>query len=101
MPIYETGAYRVKPTGVAKVKQAIEEFVRHVCANEPGSQLYFAWQEKDDPTRFLHFFIFADEAAHERHAGSDAVKRFQAAYEPELADGGVRFTTYEMVAGKN
>jgi quinol monooxygenase YgiN len=73
MAIYQTGAYRVKPESVAKVKAAIEAFVAYLQANEPGTQMYLAWQEKDDPTRFVHLFIFADAAAHERHGQSEAV----------------------------
>jgi hypothetical protein len=37
-----------------------------------------AWQQKSDPTRFLHFFIFDDAAAQTRHGQSEAVKRFEA-----------------------
>lgn len=54
MPIYQTGAYRVKPSAVEKVKLAIQEFVSYVQANEPGTQMYLAWQEKDDPMKFVH-----------------------------------------------
>ncbi|HEX9588168.1 MAG TPA: antibiotic biosynthesis monooxygenase [Bradyrhizobium sp.] len=90
--------YRVKPSGVDKVKRAIAEFVPYVRANEPGTKLYQAWQQKDDPTRFVHFFIFEDEAAHAAHAGSEAVKRFEAAYRPELSEGDVVFTDYQLVA---
>jgi hypothetical protein len=42
MAIYQTGAYQVKPSAVGKVKQAIEEFVRYVPANEPGTKMYLA-----------------------------------------------------------
>lgn len=100
MAIYQTGGYQVKPSAVGKVKQAIEEFVRYVQANEPGTQMYLAWQEKDDPTRFLHLFIFEDAAAQARHGQSEAVKRFESVYSPELVGGKVAFTTYEMPAGK-
>lgn len=100
MAIYQTGAYRVKRSGVDKVKQAIAEFVAYVKANEPGTHMYLAWQEKDDPTRFNHLFIFENEAAHVAHGKSAAVKKFEAAYRPELEGGGVVFTNYEMVAGK-
>ena len=100
MAIYQTGAFQVKPSGVGKVKQAIQEFVRYVQANEPGTQMYLAWQQKDDPTRFLHLFIFEDEAAQTRHGQSEAVKRFESIYSPELFGGDVVFTDYEMVAGK-
>jgi quinol monooxygenase YgiN len=98
--IYQTGAYRVKPESVAKVEAAIAELVRYLQANEPGTQMYLAWQEKDDPTRFVHLFIFADAAAHERHGQSEAVKRFEAVYSPELSGDDVVFTDYAMIAGK-
>ncbi len=100
MPIYQTGAYQVKASAVDKIKRAIEEFVQHVKDNEPGTQMYLAWQEKDDPTRFNHLFIFADAEAHMRHGQSEAVRRFKQIYSPELVGGGVVFTNYEMVSGK-
>jgi len=62
--------------------------------------MYLAWQEKNDPTRFLHLFIFADEAAQARHGKSAAVKQFESVYSPELVDGDVVFTDYEMILGK-
>ena len=90
--------YQIRPSGVDKVKRAIEEFVEYVRANEPGTEMYVAWQQKDDPTRFVHFFIFADQAAQDAHSNSAAVKRFEAAYRPELVGGDVVFTGYDMVA---
>jgi quinol monooxygenase YgiN len=98
MAIYTIAQYQVRPSGADKVKAAIEEFVRYVQANEPGTRMYWAWQQQDDPTRFVHFFIFEDEAAHAAHSRSDAVKRFEAAYRPELAGGDVVFTDYRLVA---
>ena len=68
MPIYQTATYRVKPQAVDKVRQAIKEFVQYVQANEPGTRMYVAWQQQDDPTRFIHLFIFEDEAAQTRHS---------------------------------
>ena len=100
MAIYQTGAYQVKSTGVGKVKKAIEEFVRHVQENEPGTQMYLSWQEKDDPTKFVHLFIFENAAAQARHGKSEAVRRFEAVYTPELVSKEVVFTDYKMIAGK-
>ena len=100
MPIYQTAGYRVKATGVAKVRAAIKEFVAHVQADEPGTRMYLAWQQTDDPTHFLHLFIFEDEAAQVRHGQSAAVKRFEAIYSPELVGDEVEFTDFEMVDGK-
>ncbi len=96
MAIYTIAEYGVRSSGVEKVKRAIEAFVRYVKANEPGTRMYLAWQQKDDPTRFVHFFIFEDEAAHKAHSKSEAVKRFESAYRPELAGGGVVFTDYHL-----
>ena len=100
MPIYETGGYQVRPSGVDKVKKAIKEFVDYVHSNEPGTYMYLAWQEKNDPSRFLHLFIFEDEAARTRHGQSEAVRKFESVYTPELVSKDVTFTEYEMVAGK-
>lgn len=100
MAIYQTGGYQVKASAVEKVKKAIKEFVPHVQENEPGTQMYLAWQQKADPTRFLHFFIFEDAAAQTRHGKSEAVNRFESVYSPELVGGDVVFTDYEMVAEK-
>lgn len=100
MPIYETGSYQVKASGVDRVKKAIKEFVDYVQKNEPGTRMYLAWQEKDEPTRFVHLFIFEDEAARTRHGQSEPVKKFESVYTPELVSKGVTFTEYEMIAGK-
>ena len=98
MPIYQTAQYQVRETAVAKVAEAIEEFVRYVKANEPGTKLYASWQQDSDPTRFVHLFIFEDEAAHKAHGASAAVRAFEAVYTPELVGGPVVFTDYVQVA---
>ena len=100
MAIYQTGGYQVKASAVEKVRKAIKEFVPYVQEKEPSTQMYLAWQQMDDPTRFLHFFIFEDAAAQTRHGQSEAVKRFESDYSPELVGGDVVFTDYDMVAGK-
>ena len=98
MPIDTIAEYRVKATGVNKVRHAIEEFVIYVRTYEPGTRMYAAWQKNDDPTNFLLFFIFEYKAAHAAPARSNAVNRFEPAYRPELQGGDVVFTDYELVA---
>jgi len=100
MPIYQTASYQVNLKAVGKVKKAIEEFVEYVKNNEPGTLIYAAWQEKEDETRFMHFFIFKDALAHEAHSKSDAVKRFESVYSSELVGKEVIFTDFISVAGK-
>src|SRR5258708_25350904 len=98
MPIYQTAHYQVRTEAVDRVKRAIGEFVRYVTDNEPGSRLYSSWQQADDPTRFVHLFIFEDEAAHEAHGRSSAVSAFEAVYTPELTPGPGIVTAYHLVA---
>jgi quinol monooxygenase YgiN len=98
VPIYQTAHYQVKADAVDKVKAAIIEFVDYLGPNEPSTWFYAAWQAKGDPSKFVHLFTFEDEEAHERHGQSEAVKRFEAAYQPELVGGPVVFTDYQLVA---
>lgn len=96
--IYQTAYYQVNEQSVNKVKEAVKEFTQYVKKNEPGTIMYLAWQKKDDPTCFVHLFIFKDEAAQDIHSKSNAVKKFESVYAPELVSEGVNFTDYELVA---
>ena len=101
VPVYQTALYQVKAPPVDKVKGAIKEFVRYVTESEPGTKLCTWWQEKNDPTRFVHFFIFEDEAAHSAHGQSIAIRSFEAVYSPELVGGPVIFIDYLEIAANN
>jgi quinol monooxygenase YgiN len=98
MPIYQTATYQVKPAAVDAVNAAIQTFIAYVKDKEPGTRLYASWQQEDDPTRFVHLFIFENDEAHVTHGRSDAVKAFEAVYRPELVGGPVVFTDYLQVA---
>jgi quinol monooxygenase YgiN len=98
MPIYQTANYQVEASAVNEVTAAIEEFVRYVNENEPATKMYSAWQQQSDPTRFVHLFIFENEAAHGAHGQSAAVRQFEAVYTPHLVGGPVVFTDYDQVA---
>lgn len=98
MPVYQTAHYAIQSEGIDAVKAAIAEFVSYVAKNEPGTRLYTSWQQADDPAKFVHLFIFEDEAAHQAHGESAAVRQFEAVYRPYLAGGPVVFTDYTEVA---
>lgn len=98
MAICQTAEYRVAADGVDRVKRAISAFVDYVRANEPGTRMYVAWQRQDDPARFLHLFIFEDEAGQTAHSESAAVAAFEATYRPYLVAGDVTFTDFDLVA---
>lgn len=101
MAIYQTATYRIRPEAVDDVRRAIVEFVDYVRANEPGTHLYHAWQQVDDPSAFTHLFIFEDAVAQQRHSESAAVARFEAAYSPHLVGGDVAFTDFDLVAAND
>jgi quinol monooxygenase YgiN len=54
-----------------------------VRANEPGTLRCEVWQEREQPTRFVHAFVFRDAAADRIHSGSAEVKKFAAVLYPE------------------
>ena len=74
--IHELARYEVRPEALDEVIAAIHEFVAYVRENEPGALRYEVWQEKDHPTRFVHLFVWRDQAANRLHGDSAAVKKF-------------------------
>jgi quinol monooxygenase YgiN len=97
MPIFYTARFKIHPAAQTSVDQAIREFIAYIKANEPGTLSYVSLQEKDDPTSYLHTFIFQDEAARNLHTNSPAVERFTAALYPETLED-VEFTEYTLLA---
>ena len=97
MPIYMTARFEVQSEAFDVCKLTIQDFVDYVRLNEPDTLLYTSLQEKETPTRFLHYFIFRDENAREIHSNSDAVNRFTSILYPNLV-APVEFTEYSMFA---
>ena len=67
MPIYMTAKFEVQNEAIDVCELAIQDFVNYVRVNEPDTILYISLQEKENPRRFLHYFIFRDENARELH----------------------------------
>jgi quinol monooxygenase YgiN len=95
--IRQLARYQVRPEAVEQCLQAIHKFVAYVRANEPGTLRYEVWQEPDDPTRFVHIFVFRDAEAHRLHSESAEVKTFAGILYPNCLSP-VEFIDYRRVA---
>jgi quinol monooxygenase YgiN len=94
--IRQLARYQVHPEALEKCLAAIHKFVAYVRANEPGTLRYEVWQEDNDPTRFVHIFIFRDAEADRIHSESRQVKEFAAVLYPECL-APVEFIDYQQV----
>jgi quinol monooxygenase YgiN len=94
--IHELGRYEVRPEALEEVLAAIHEFVAYVRDNEPGALRYEVWQESEHPTRFVHLFVWRDEASNKLHGESAAVKKFAGTLYPKCL-APVEFTEYRQV----
>lgn len=94
--IRQLARYQVRPESVDLCLAAIHEFVAYVRANETGTLRYEVWQEGNDPTRFVHIFIFRDVEADRIHSESAAVKKFSSILYPQCL-APVEFINYQHV----
>ena len=94
--IHELARYEVRPEALEEVLAAIHEFVAYVRDNEPGALRYEVWQESEHPTRFVHLFVWRDEASNKLHGESAAVKKFAGTLYPKCL-APVEFTEYRQV----
>ncbi len=95
--IRQLARYQVHPEALEQVLAAVEEFVAYVQANESGTLRYDVWQERDDPTRFVHTFTFRDAQAAQAHSESAAVKKFSGILYPQCL-APVEFVDYRQIA---
>jgi len=95
--IRQLARYQVRPEALERCLAAIHEFVAYVRANEPGTLRYEVWQERDNPTRFVHIFTFRDAEADRIHSESAEVTKFAGILYPECLEP-VEFIDYQQVA---
>jgi quinol monooxygenase YgiN len=94
--VFQLARYQVRPESLDLCLRAIREFVTYVRMNEPGTLRYDVWQEQENPTRFVHVFIFRDAEADRLHSESAAVKKFSSILYPECLSR-VEFIDYRQV----
>jgi quinol monooxygenase YgiN len=97
------GAYSVvaevqaKPGKEAELRAATLPLVALV-RSDPKNLVYFLQEDRASPGHFIFYEIFADRADFEAHNAMPYVKDWFAKL-PELADGGVKVMTMEILAG--
>ncbi len=68
--------FQVQEDKVEEAKMAINKLISNIREKEPGTLFYKSLQLKKDPTSFIHFIIFADNASHMHHRGAIYVLEF-------------------------
>lgn len=94
--IRQLARYEVRPEALERCIAAIREFVAYVRQNEPGTLRYEVLQDHEQPTRFVHSFVFRDAEADRIHAESAAVKNFSSILYPECL-APVEFIDYDLL----
>lgn len=97
--IRQLARYQVRSEALQQCLTAIHEFVDYVRTNESGTLRYEVWQEQNDPTRFVHIFIFRDTEADRMHSESAAVKKFSGILYPNCLQP-VEFIDYRQVVSR-
>ena len=95
--IRQLAFYEVHPEAIVRVLAAIEEFVTENRLNQPGTLRYEVWQERDNPARFAHLFVFSDANADQAHADAAETKKFASILYPQCLEP-VKFVDYRQVA---
>ena len=95
--IRQLACYEVHPEAIVKVLAAVEEFVTEIRLKQPGTLRYEVWQERDNPARFVHLFVFRDAAADQAHSDAAETKKFASILYPACLEP-VKFVDYRQVA---
>ena len=88
---------RAKPGKEAELRAATLPLVALV-RSDPKNLVYFLQEDRAAPGHFIFYEIFANRADFEAHNAMPYVKDWFARL-PELADGGVKVMTMEILAG--
>jgi quinol monooxygenase YgiN len=94
-----TAIIRAKKGSEGAMRQALIEVAENVRANEPDTVGFFISQDASDPCVFTTYERFTDQAAMDRHNGSETVARFFSKAKT-LLDGGVTLITATEVFAK-
>lgn len=90
---------KVKADQASAFEAEAEKMLAHVRANEPGTLTYTVHRSTGDPTVYLFYEVYRDQAAFAQHGGSPAMQSFFGAM-PSILDGRPELEMYESFAAK-
>jgi quinol monooxygenase YgiN len=77
----------------------MQKMIAHVKANEPGTVTYLLHRSAADPTKFLVYEVYADQAAFATHGASEPMQEFFR-LAGGILDGRPDIAMYEEIDGK-
>jgi quinol monooxygenase YgiN len=90
---------KVKSGSEPKFQAEAEKMISHVTANEPDTLMYVLHRAQSDPSEFLFYEVYADQAALATHGSSAAMQTFFGAL-GGIVDGRPEIVLYEELGGK-
>lgn len=90
---------QVQPGKEADFEAAAAKMVEHVKANEPGTTTYLLYKAQADPTTYVFYEQYTDQAALGAHGTSEAMQAFFGAMGGILA-GRPTIEMFDEVGGK-
>jgi len=76
MPITLIAKLKVKPGSEAEFEAAGKEMIATVKTSEPGTLTYILHKSVKDPTEFIYYEVYQDQAAFESHGKTDHMRAF-------------------------
>ncbi len=74
--IYSRVEYKVKQDKIKDVKLAIRNYIDIVRETEPSINVYESYQNKGEPSKFIHLAQFKDKEIEENHKNKDHTQEF-------------------------
>lgn len=87
---------KVKADKAAAFEAEAQKMLAHVRANEPGTLTYVCHRSTADPTLYLFYEVYRDQAAFAAHGGSPAMQAFFGAM-GGIVDGRPELEMYEAI----
>jgi quinol monooxygenase YgiN len=90
---------KVKPGQEETLIAGMQKMIAHVKANEPGTLTYLLHRSTADPTTFLVYEVYADQAAFAAHGSSEPMQEFFR-LAGGILDGRPEIVVYDEIGGK-